>query len=208
MNKVRDIQNLPSSIVVLFLAANPIDQNQLRLDREAREISDSLRKTKHRDSIRLETRWAVRTQDILQAINELEPTIIHFSGHGSNSDDIIFEDNLGNAKAVKKDAVVQLMLATSATIRLVMFNTCYSRNQAESVVQHVESAIGMNTTIGDLAATTFASQLYSAIGFGKSLKESFEQAKVLIMMDGLESDVPELFIKIGCSAEEIYFVEE
>lgn len=29
---------------------------------------------------------------MLQAINELNPTVVHFSGHGSDTDEIIFQD--------------------------------------------------------------------------------------------------------------------
>lgn len=38
-----------------------------------------IRKSEHRDSVKLESRWATRTIDILQAINEVDPTIVHFS---------------------------------------------------------------------------------------------------------------------------------
>ena len=76
--------------------------------------------------------------DVLQAINELSQTIIHFSGHGSDTDEIIFQNEAGETKAVSKDAIVQTMMASSGNIRLVFFNTCYSHNQARAVTQHVE----------------------------------------------------------------------
>ena len=86
------LQQLPDKIVVLFLAANPLDQQQLRLDEEARAIADMIRKTKHRDSVKLESCWAVRPMDILQALNEHSPSVVHFSGHGSDQDEIVFQD--------------------------------------------------------------------------------------------------------------------
>lgn len=75
---------------MLFLAANPLDQEQLRLDEEVRAIGEMIRKSEHRDAVRLESRWAVRPLDVLQAINECRPRVVHFSGHGSGQDEIVF----------------------------------------------------------------------------------------------------------------------
>lgn len=205
---IKILQNLPEKINVLFLASNPIDVQQLRLDEEARSIKEMIRKTKFRDSVLFESRWAVQPMDVLQAINELNPTVVHFSGHGSDSDEIVFQDAEGKAKLISKEAIVQTMMASSNTIRLVFFNTCYSHNQAKSVVEHVEAAIGMNTTIGDNAARIFSSQFYSAIGFGISLGKAFEQAKALLMMEGIkEENTPKLFIKEGLDAYELIIVK-
>ncbi len=167
-----------------------------------------IQKSKHRDSVKFESRWAIRPMDLLQAINEFNPTIIHFSGHGSDQDEIVFQDSNGNSKLVSKEAIVQTMMASSESIRLVFFNTCYSRNQAESVVQYVDAAIGMNTSIGDEAARIFSSQFYSSIGFGLSVKKSFEQAKALLMMEGIsEENTPELFVRENIDPEELLIVK-
>lgn len=207
-NTLEKLQELPEKIVVLFLASNPIDQQELRLDQEARSISEMIRKAKHRDSVELKTCWAVRPMDVLQAINEHNPSVVHFSGHGSSNDEIVFQDNKGKTKLVSKDAIVQTMMASSENLRLVFFNTCYSKNQAESVVEHVEATIGMNTTIGDEAARVFASQFYSAIGFGLSIEKSFEQAKALLMLEGIEEEnTPELFVHDGLDPDNLIIVK-
>lgn len=205
--KIKRLSELPENIKVLFLAANPLNQPALRLDEEVRSINDTIRKSKHRDSVKLESVWAIRPPDVLQALNEHEPQIVHFSGHGSDEDEIVFQDDAGNAKCVSLEAIVQMMMACSGRIRLVFFNTCHSRNQAEAVVRHVEAAIGMNTEIGDDAARVFASQFYSAIGFGLSVQRAFDQAKALLMMEGIgEEDTPELFVKEGVSGLDLVIV--
>lgn len=205
--QIEELKNIPEKIVVLFLASNPIDQQQLRLDEEARAISEMIRKSKHRDSVKFETCWAVQPIDLLQAINEFKPSIIHFSGHGSDNDEIIFQTNDGKTKVVSKEAIVQTMMASSDGIRLVFFNTCYSKNQAEAVSTYVEATIGMNTSIGDEAARIFSSQFYSSIGFGLSVKKSFEQARALLMLENIsEDETPELFIKEGFNGEDLIVV--
>lgn len=201
------LQELPDRITVLFLASNPIDQPQLRLDEEVRAVGEMIRKSHHRDAVHLESRWAVRPLDVLQAINECQPRIVHFSGHGSNQEEIIFQDGSGNAKFISKDAIVQTMAAGSDDIQLVFFNTCYSRGQAEAVVQHIPAAIGMKTSVGDEAARIFSAQFYSAIGFGLSVEHAFKQAKAALMLEGVrEEDVPELFIADGLQADKLILV--
>jgi CHAT domain len=208
LNEIRELKNIPEKITVLFLASNPIDQVQLRLDEEARSISDMIRKAKLRDSVKLESCWALQPMDLLQALNDFNPTIVHFSGHGSNEDEIVFQAQDGTAKLVSKEAIVQTMMASSENIRLVFFNTCYSRNQAEAVSQFVDATIGMNTSIGDEAARVFSSQFYSSIGFGHSVAKAFQQAKALLMMEGIkEENTPELFIKYGMNSNEIILVK-
>lgn len=207
LTTLEKLQNLPERVTVLFLAANPVDQKQLRLDEEARAINEMIRKSAHRDAVHLESRWAVRPLDVLQAINECRPRIVHFSGHGSDQDEIVFQDNSGNAKLVSKEAIVQTMAAGSDEIQLIFFNICYSRQQAEEVVEHVSAAIGMNTSIGDAAARVFAAQFYSGIGFGHSVGRAFQQAKAALMLEGIaEENTPELFVAAGLTSDEIMLV--
>jgi hypothetical protein len=65
----------------------------------------------------------------------------------------------------------------------------------------------MNTAIGDHAARVFSSQFYSSIGFGLSLQKSFDQAKALLMMEGIaEENTPELFVRSGLAADQLFIV--
>lgn len=207
MNAIERLNQLPEKITVLFLASNPVDQPQLRLDAEARTITEMIRKSKHRDSVQLESCWAVQPLDVLQAINEHRPQVVHFSGHGSNLDEIVFQDKEGNAKTVSKDAIVQTMLAGSSDIQLVFFNTCFSHRQAEAVVKYVKAAVGMTVKISDEAARVFAAQFYSAVGFGHSIKNAFEQAKAALMLEGIsEEDTPVLKTGDGIEPEDLVLV--
>jgi hypothetical protein len=208
LSAIEKLSQLPEEIKVLFMAANPLDKPSLRLDEEVRAIHEMIGRSKHRDAVKLESRWAVRPLDVLQALNELRPRVVHFSGHGSDQDEIVFQDNQGQTKLVSKEAIVETMAAASGEIRLVFFNTCYSHNQAEAVVKHVPAAIGMTTSIGDTAARVFAAQFYSAIGFGLSVKQAFDQAKAALMLEGIsEEDTPELFVADGVDAETLILVK-
>ncbi len=204
---IKELKNIPQKITVLFLASNPLDLTQLRLDEEARSIANMIGQSKYRDAVNFESRWALQPMDLLQAINQFNPTVVHFSGHGSDNDEIAFQDQNGKMKLVTKEAIVQTMMASAEDIRLVFFNTCYSKNQAEAISEFVDATIGMNTSIGDEAARVFSSQFYSSIGFGHSIGKAFQQARALVMMEGIpEENTPELFIKKGLNANDIILV--
>lgn len=207
-SQLEELQRLPKIITVLFLASNPIGTPSLRLDAESRAIQEMIRKSDYRDTIKFETRWAVRTSDLLQAINEVNPDIIHFSGHGAPNGDLAFENPNGECKLVSKEAMAQTIMTLSDKVRLIFFNACFSSIQAQNIVEYVDAAIGMNTSIGDQAALVFASQFYSSIGFGKNLMSSFNQAKAALMLEGITEDkTPELFVRDGLQAENIILVQ-
>ncbi len=204
---IEQLKAVPDTITILFLASNPIDTPVLRLDEEARAIQEKIRMTEYRDSLRFETRWAARTSDLLQAINETNPTVVHFSGHGADTGELCFQNSDGSLKLVSKDAISTTLATVSDSIRLVVFNACFSESQAESVVNHVEASVGMSTSIGDEAACVFAAQLYSSIGFGLPLQKAFEQARAMLMMEGIpEEGTPQLFVKVGIDANSIILV--
>jgi hypothetical protein len=199
---------LPQKLKVLVLAANPLDQDQLRLDEEVRAITEKIRMSKYRDRVELISAWAVRTTDLFQALNEHQPHVVHFSGHGSDTDEIVFQDELGNSKFVSKEALTELIAATGGHIRLIMFNTCFSRNQAAAVVQHVEAAIGVGTSMEDDAARFFAAAFYGAIGFGHSVELAFKQGLAQLAVEGIPDDQrPELFTRQGLDASALVLVQ-
>lgn len=207
-SQIKELQKLPENITVLFLAANPIGTPSLRLDAEARAIQEMIRKSEYRDTLRFETRWAVRTSDILQAINEVNPDVIHFSGHGAENGDLAFENINGEMKLVSKEAMTQTIMTLSDKVKLMFFNACFSSTQAQSIVEYVDVAIGMNTSIGDEAALVFASQFYSSIGFGKSIKTAFDQARAALMLEGIPEEMtPELYVRDSLKAEDIVLVK-
>ena len=66
----------------------------------------------------------------------------------------------------------------------------------------------MKTSISDDAARIFAAQFYSAIGFGRTVANAFEQAKSALMLEGIrEEETPELFLQEGIEADKFILVE-
>jgi hypothetical protein len=93
---------------ILLMSANPSGTSQLRLDEEMREIKEGLRRAHMRDRFSIDRAEAVRYRDIHRAILDYKPHIIHFSGHGSGEDGLVFEDEPGQIKLVDAEALAGL----------------------------------------------------------------------------------------------------
>ena len=187
-----------NSIKVLFLAANPRQTSTLALDEEIREITQKIRLSDGRNALNIISTWAVRPDDLLQYLNEHKPQVVHFSGHGSSSGEIILVDNNGNAKAVTPHALKALFSTLKDNIGIVVLNACYSKIQGQAINELIDFVIGMDTAIGDQAAIVFAASFYRALGFNRTIQEAFDQAKTAIMLEGIsEEDTPMLLVRGG-----------
>jgi len=196
-----------SSIKVLFLASNPKDTNPLALDEEIRQITSKLRTAEYRDSIELTSAWAVRTGDLLQLLNQHMPPIVHFSGHGSESGEIILKNESDESKPVSKRALNALFTSLKDNIKVVVLNCCYSKEQARAIAQVIDCTIGMSDAIGDKAAIIFAASFYRAIGFGRSVKDAFDQAIIALLLEDIpEENTPELLVKDGVDPSQIFLL--
>jgi hypothetical protein len=194
---------------ILFLASNPMPTGRLTLDEEARDIEVKIRAADYRESVTFRTRWAVRTDDLLQALNEDRPTIVHFSGHGSGAPGIVLHDATGGSKLVTAEALRHLFTALKDDIRVVVLNACYSTEQARAIADVIDCVIGMNDSVGDEAARKFAASFYRALGFGRSVKNAFDQGIAAIKLDGLADDqTPELLVRPGVNAEEVVIIAD
>lgn len=67
----------------MFLAANPDLLDPLALDEECSAIERELRMTTNRDDFELRSKWAITTDEMARHLLELQPEIVHFSGHGA-----------------------------------------------------------------------------------------------------------------------------
>jgi hypothetical protein len=121
--------------------------------------------------------------------------------------EIVLMDNNRQAKPVSETALRMLFATLKDNIRVVILNACYSQVQATAISSVVDCVIGMNDSIGDLAAITFAASFYRAIGFGRSVKDAFEQGKIAILLEGIpEGDIPQLLCRPGTDPSTIYLL--
>jgi hypothetical protein len=150
---------------ILILAANPRGTSALRLDQEVREVREALNLSRDRAKFKLEPRMAVRWKDVRRALEDLQPAIVHFSGHGEGEKGLVLEEEDGSVRLISADAL-QRLFELFPCVECVVLNACYSEVQAKAIYQHVPCVIGMSLSIGDRAARDFAVAFYDGVGAG------------------------------------------
>lgn len=196
----------PVQLKILFLGAAPTDQVRLALNQEVREIESKLRESHHGPGIELVQAWAVRAKDLQAILLRHKPQIVHFSGHGVGTGELLMEDDQGAACPVPVDALQALFAILGKGIGCVVLNACYSQSQADAIRAHVPCVIGMRKAITDQAAIAFSSSFYLALGHGQSVAESFELGRVQIKLAGNSGDdAPVLSCQPGVDASTVAF---
>lgn len=201
-------RNMKRTIRILFLAANPKDTSSLRLDEEMRGIDTALRGADFRDRFDIKQQWAVRVADLQNHLLRYKPDIVHFSGHGSSTSEIILEDVTGNSHIVPARALSQVFSILKDNIRCVVLNACYSQQQAQAIAEHIDCVIGMSQAVGDIAAVSFATAFYQALGYGRNVKTAFDLGCSQIDLEHLnEQNIPRLLAKVA-DPTKIAFVDD
>ncbi|MGV8175632.1 MAG: CHAT domain-containing protein [Methanothrix sp.] len=200
---------MPPRIKTLLLASNPRDTPRIDIEKEFREIDEKIRAAKHRDFVELIPALAVRPNDLLQLFNRHEPNIVHFSGHGCKSGEIILEADNNKSDQIRGEAIKDLFQVMKGNIRVVLLNSCNSEPQAQSIAEVIDCAIGMKGLISDKAAICFAAAFYRAIGFGRSVQNSFDQAILELKLENIPEDgTPQLHTRNGVNPSEVILVKD
>jgi hypothetical protein len=176
---------------ILFLAANPVNTTQLRLEQELRDVKIALRQSRYRDQFDLQAVSAARINDMRQAMLDIEPQILHFAGHGEGGA-IYLEDNAGNARAISADALANF-LTNFPSVQCVVLNACYSEDLGAALNTTVPFVVGMETAVEDEAAIMFAVAFYDVLGSGGNYERAFRiAANALELEDKLAAANPVL----------------
>lgn len=184
-------------IKILFLAANPVGTERLRLDKEVNAIDNALRLAEFR-MFDIKQHWAVSISELQGYLLRHQPNIVHFSGHGTAQSEIILEDSHGQSKPVPTKALSKLFSILKDDIQCVVLNACYTEPQAKAIAEHIDCVIGMSKAIGDTAAISFAASFYQALGFGRDMQTAFDLGCLQIDMESLgDEDVPTLLATKG-----------
>jgi len=181
---------------ILFLAADPTDASRLRLGVEFREIQEKLKLAKLRGRFKLELpQLSVRPADFSQALLDVQPQIVHFSGHGTSEGALCFETERGQSHLVQPEALAAFFEQFAGQVKCVVLNACYSEIQARAIAKYIDYVIGMNQAIGDNAAIAFAIGFYQALGAGRSIEEAYKFGCVQIKLQDIPEHLTPVLIK-------------
>jgi hypothetical protein len=197
------------SVRILLLNSDPFPETPLALDEEAREIRSRVGMAGHRDRFQITVHRILRPDDLLQAFNEFRPQIVHFSGHGSPKEELLFSDGHGGVRPISKDALTSLFRVFRGDTRVVVLNACYSDPQARAIAEHVDCTVGIPHFIADEHAIRFSAAFLGALAFGHSVQHAFDQANVALKLEGFDySELPILITRTGVDPAQVRLVDD
>lgn len=178
---------------ILFVAANPEGTDLGALTQTARSLEKELELSGHRDRFELKTRWAARPLDLLHELRKLRPTVVHFSGGPAARDDravdpvdpdggLYFQGPDGRAQRVSAAALAETFGAVMPRVQMVVLSPCYNDLQAEALVAHVGTVVGMVGGVLDDAVHSFAIGLYGGLCAGESVADAYRQGCAAISL--------------------------
>jgi hypothetical protein len=194
--------------MILFLAANPLSLGVLDLGRECAAIQREIAQSPGRDALRFEARWAIGIDDLIRQLTQLQPAVIHISGHGGGAAGLMLEDDRGRPQPLSGRALAMIVRAAARMVRLIVLDACYSTVQAEALRRDAACVVGMTGAIGDDAARVFSAQLYGALGCGRSVGNAVEHGVAALAAHQLPDEaMPRLVSRDGVDPDRVTLVD-
>ena len=199
---------------ILVVAANPLGSSPLKLDHEVKTIQEALRRSRNRDNFLVESRLAATPSELRRALLDVQPHVLHFSGHGSGTQGLLFVSdesaaaiyrsdsgevrshtaNVNEIKFVTAQPLANLLRLCDEHLECVVLNACYSDEQGNAISANIPFTIGMRDLVADNVAIKFSQGFYDAIGAGKSYEMAFEWGKVAIEFDLANDEATKILI--------------
>ncbi|MFZ4728522.1 MAG: tetratricopeptide repeat protein [Pseudanabaena sp.] len=189
---------------ILVVAANPLGSSPLKLDHEVKTIQEALRRSRKRDNFVVEYRLAATPSELRRALLDVEPHVLHFSGHGAGEQGLLFvsdesagaiyrseggevrshaSSDINEIKFVPAQPLANLLQLCEDHLECVVLNACYSDVQGNAISANIPFTIGMRDLVEDNVAIKFSQGFYDAIGAGKGYEKAFEWGKGAIEFD-------------------------
>jgi esterase/lipase superfamily enzyme len=176
---------------VLILAANPQGTDPLKLQEEADLIRASLQENRASLEYVVQIQQATCVEALSKYLLLYQPIIVHFSGHGSSTGEIILENSQKQIQPVTPEALANLFAQVGKQIECVVLNNCFSLEMADALAKHIPCTIGMSGKIDDRSAVEFARAFYRGLAFDRGYYQAFEQGRAQIQLLQLpDADIP------------------
>ncbi|HEX8068913.1 MAG TPA: CHAT domain-containing protein [Pyrinomonadaceae bacterium] len=194
---------MSDKIKILYVAANPVNTGHLRLQEEARDLEERIRQAPHREAFAVIHCLAARPRDLLRGLQEVQPHVLHFSGHGTAAKEIVLQDDDGASRPIAPQVLAGLVNLFSANLKVAVMSCCFGRSQAKALSQVLDFTIGMNKPISDSAAVEFSATFYQVLAAGGSVRQAFEAARLLTSREGRKIfEKSDLLVRAGVCADD------
>ena len=205
---LRPARQETATLRIAFLGTNPEASNPLRTDIEARNLARAMKSTTNRGRIAIRYIPAAEWSDLLDVMNEFQPHIVHFSGHGGGQG-ILFDNESGEYDGgleIDYDLLNKFLGATSFNPDLLILNACDTVKGARIFLDNVKAVVAMSDAIDDSSATYFSKFMYVAIAEGQSLSKAVLQGTLALSAMRLpDSKLPIIIARKGLDPESIRY---
>jgi hypothetical protein len=167
-------------IKVMVLTANPSGTSPIEWGREAATIRRIAVRESNPRPIEVEVYTAFESTDFELFVKQKKPTIIHFSGHGTEQKKFVLDDGSGYAhhfSYVAMGEIFRRLLQEGIRVRCILLNGCFTATARKEIGEFAEVIIGSAGRIADDAAIAFAQAFYSSLADGDSLGGAIERGK-------------------------------
>ncbi|WBM74316.1 FISUMP domain-containing protein [Saprospira grandis] len=182
---------------LLLLTANPKNTQALDLNIEINAIKNALRRSDYRDNFEVELSLDIQKKALLETLLQEKPRFVHFSGHGSGEDGLLFYGASGESELADGPSLAQLFRLFQKYIDCVFLNACYSEAQAKVIAQYIPYVIGTNNALSDQQAILFSEAFYMAIFNGTTPAEAFALASAQVDFQNLPPSAQAMFYEHG-----------
>jgi hypothetical protein len=178
---------LPAGSTILFVTAQPGDQEKLNTDEEYREMDEAVR-----GHFLLRSKQAARPGDLIFALAEIHPRVLHFSGHGAGAKGLVFQRSKSKSVLFRKAALTALLdTGALGPGQLVVLNACSTLEQAALIAEKGCDVVAMRWDVLDRVAQEFAAAFYRLL-CSKPPAEAFKFAYAVLKGRNVpEAETPE-----------------
>lgn len=190
---------------ILFVSANAIPGAALRVDDEYKEVKRQLHRSKNFETPRYNpsSTW----EEVIDEIKGYKPDIVHFSAHGSPSEQIVLNNEHGKPAAISTKALALLFRVMKGNVRVVVMNSCFSARQARAIARFVGCVVGVKLRLADDTAIKFSPRFYEALAEGVSVAAAYDAAMISVYGGHPGNDQVPKLLKGAVPPDEIVFVK-
>jgi hypothetical protein len=181
---------LSPGATILFISAMPSDEGAIDFSGEYRAIDEAVR-----GCYKLVAKLAAQPEDLVYALAEVKPEVLHFSGHGTGKDGLAFENAQRQMVLLSREALDTVFAAEEliAPLRLIVLNACWSVEQARVIAKKGPDTVGMKIDVLDDVAKAFGGGFYRTLAAGLTIAGAHAAAIAATAAKGLpEADTPVL----------------
>ncbi len=143
-----------SPIKILFVEANPLDTAGLRTTQELRDLQGALMAARFGADFAVIPMLAARGGDLLNALAEHQPHILHVAAHGDGDGLLLNHPNDERSELLTGDDLLRIVRthqdAATQRLHLVVMPDCYTAPLAELLGAVVDAAVGMTDEVEDV----------------------------------------------------------